>query len=79
MLYSFDGVSIEHMPVGSTYWEPRLQTVFSHIAREQRKPHEPFKGFGTTGRRQGLGEYMDEEMYMDEGGYEEMIDGGFPY
>ncbi|UCC97484.1 MAG: hypothetical protein JSW66_16780 [Phycisphaerales bacterium] len=82
MLYSYDGISIEHMPVGSTYWEPTLQSVFSHIARKQREPHEPFKGFGTTSRRQGMGEgmdeyydeYMGEEMYM-----EEMMGGAMPY
>ena len=69
MLYSYDGVSIEHMPVGATYWEPQLQTVFSHIARKQREPHEPFKAFGTTGRQQRMGdEYMGEEMYMEDMG-----------
>lgn len=76
MLYSFDGIAIEHMPAGATYWEPHVQAVFSRIGRLQREPHEPFKAFGTTGRRQRMGgeydqtgeydEYMMEEMYMDD-------------
>lgn len=70
MLYSYDGASIEHMPVGSTYWEPKLQTIFTHIARKQREPHEEFKAFGTTSRRQGMGDGMEE--YYDMGG-EEML------
>jgi hypothetical protein len=76
MLYSFDGNNIKHMPVGSTYWESKLQTAFSHIARVQREPQKPFRSFGTTGRRQRPGgemmdeyydEYMMEEMYNMEG------------
>jgi hypothetical protein len=65
MLYSYDGISIEHMPIGSTYWEPQLQSVFSHIARKQREPREPFKAFGTSSRQQRMGDGMDE--YYDMG------------
>lgn len=78
MLYSYDGISIEHMPIGATYWQPQLQAVFSHIARKQREPREPFKAFGTSGRRQrmgGMDEYYDmgQEMLM-----EDMMMGGRP-
>ncbi len=73
MLYSYDGVGIEHMPIGSTYWEPKLQSAFSHIARKQREPREPFKAFGTSSRQQRMGgmeEYYDmgmgDGMYMDD-------------
>lgn len=72
MLYSYDGINIEHMPVGVTYRPPELATVHSHIARLQKEPQEDFKSFGTSGRRQGRGDYgdmMDEygdEYYMDE-------------
>ena len=73
MLYSYDGINIEHMPVGVTYRPLELAAVHSHIARLQREPQEPFQAFGTTGRRQRRGEYgdmMDEyygdEYYMDE-------------
>ena len=73
MLYSYDGASIEHMPVGATYWEPQLQSAYSHIARKQREPREPFKAFGTTGRQQRMGDGMGD--YYDMGG---MGDGMYP-
>jgi hypothetical protein len=81
MLYSYDGINIEHMPIGVTYRPPELAAVHSHIARLQKTPQEDFKSFGQGGRRQGVGEYgdmmMDEyygdeyygdEMYMDQMG-----------
>jgi hypothetical protein len=68
MLYSYDGLAIEHMAIGSTYWQPQLQVAFSHIARKQREPQEPFKAFGTSGRQQmmpGMEDYMmGEDMLM---------------
>lgn len=76
MLYSFDGTNINHMPVGSTYWESKLQSAFSHIARVQREPQKPFRAFGTAGRKQRPGgdQMMDE--YYDEYNMEGMMDGG---
>jgi hypothetical protein len=75
MLYSLDGINIEHMPVGTTYWSEEMQTVFNYIAKLEREPHEEFKAFGSgrrRGARQGLGgyddmggAYDDMEMYMD--------------
>jgi hypothetical protein len=72
MLYSFDGVGIEHMPVSTTYWAADLQTVFSDIGRLEREPQEAFRPFGQGGRRrrpggleyEGMEEY-DVEMYED--------------
>ena len=74
MLYSFDGITIEHMPVGITYRPTELATVHSHIARLQREPQEEFKAFGSSDRRQRMGgyggdmmdEYYGDEYYMDE-------------
>ena len=60
MLYSFDGINIEHMPVGTTYWSKDMQLVFNHIAKLEREPQEPLKPFGSgrrSGSRQGLGDY----------------------
>ncbi len=81
MLYSFDGINIEHMPVGTTYWPKEMQTMFNYIAKLEREPHEPFKDFGTgrrRGLRPGLGEYDDMGLYGDEYMYERMggMDGG---
>jgi hypothetical protein len=72
MLYSFDGITIEHMPASATYWEPDVQAVFSHIGRLQREPQQPFKTFGTTGRRQRMGGEYDQTGEYDESMMEEM-------
>jgi len=76
MLYSFDGINIEHMPVGTTYWSKDMQGTFSYIARLSRETQEPFKAFGSGKRRGGLpgqgGEYDDMGMY-DEMMYEQQM------
>ena len=75
MLYSFDGINIEHMPVGTTYWSKDMQTVFNYIAKLEREPQEPFKNFGTGrrgGARPGQGEYDDMGLY-DEMMYEQQM------
>ena len=76
MLYSYDGANIEHMPVGTTYWPKEMQTMFSHIAKLEREPQEPFKAFGATRRRglrpggdEGMGLYDEMGLY-DMGGYD---------
>jgi hypothetical protein len=74
MLYSFDGINIEHMPIERTNWPSERQTAFSIVARLEREPLEPFKGFGSggSGRRQGgMYEGMGEEMMYEES-YEDM-------
>ena len=71
MLYSFDGINIEHMPVGTAYWPKDTQYVFNYIAKLEREPQEPFKAFGTGGRRRGR---PGQGEYEDMGGYDEMYD-----
>lgn len=76
MLYSFDGINIEHMPVGTTYWSKDMQTMFNYIAKLERETQEPFKDFSATRRRgsrsgQG-GAYEGMEMY-DEMMYEQQM------
>ena len=72
MLYSFDGVNIEHMPVGMTYRPTELAKVYGLIARLEREPQEEFKAFGSTDRRQRMGgygemdEYYGDEYYMED-------------
>ena len=66
MLYSYDGINIEHMPVGTTYWTKDMQSVFNHISKLEREPHEEFKAFGSSRRGgvlPGQGEYYDMGMY----------------
>ncbi len=71
MLYSFDGINIEHMPVGTAYWSKNMQSVFNYIAKLEREPQEPFKDFGSGGRRRGR---PGQGEYDDMGGYDEMYD-----
>jgi len=73
MLYSFDGINIDHMPVGTTYWSKDMQSTFSYISRLSREKQEPFKGFGSDRRRGGL---PGQGEYDDMGMYEEMYDMG---
>jgi len=74
MLYSFDGINIEHMPVGTTYWSKEMQTAFNYIAKLEREPNEEFKAFGSGRRRGGL---PGSGGYDNMGGaYDEMYDMG---
>jgi hypothetical protein len=74
MLYSFDGLTIEHMPVNSTYWTVDLKTMFSHIENLQEEKQEPFKAFGTAGRRRGPRGGYEYEGIEDYGAmYEDMM------
>ena len=70
MLYSFDGTSIEHMPVRTAYWATDLQKWYSEIVRMQREKPEPLKSWGTGGsrRRTRDSEYQDygDDYYMEE-------------
>lgn len=73
MLYSFDGINIEHMPVGTTYWSKDMQNMFNHISKLEREPHEEFKDFGTSRRRSGPGQGMYDDMmgpYGEPGAYD---------
>jgi len=73
MLYSFDGINIEHMPVGTAYWSKDMQSTFSYIAKLAREPQEPFKAFGGSGGRRRSGR-SGQGAYDDMGGYDEMYD-----
>jgi len=78
MLYSFDGIDIEHMPVGTTFWSKDMQSTFNYIAKLEREPQEPFKDFGSGRRRGGLpgqGEYDDMGVYDDMMYEQQMMEG----
>ena len=68
MLFSFDSVNIDRMPINSRYWSADLQAVFSDIGRSQRQTKEPLKPFGTTGRGRRPG--LDLDGYE---GYDDMM------
>ncbi len=78
MLYSFNGVDIEHMPIRTSYWTKDLQSIFGELVVLAREKPEPFKDFGSAGRRRASresdvydeygDEYYMEEMMMEGGG-----------
>ena len=53
MLYSFDGMNIEHAPINVKYWAADLRTVYGEIQNLQKEPPEVFRpwGAGETGVR----------------------------
>ena len=70
MLYSFDGVNMERMPVKARYWARDLQDAFGQIQRLQRQTKEPLRPWesSVSGRMQpGRG----RDYYGEYRGYEE--------
>jgi hypothetical protein len=47
MLYSSDGVSIEHIPVSTRYWDEELRIKLNEITRSQKEPKEPLRVWDT--------------------------------
>lgn len=47
MLYSFDGSSIEHIPINPMYWEEELKIKLNEIKELQKRPREPLRGWDT--------------------------------
>jgi hypothetical protein len=43
MLYSLDGVAIEHIPVSTRYWDEELRIKLNEITRSQKEPKEPLR------------------------------------
>ncbi|MHC4518588.1 MAG: hypothetical protein ACYTAS_08375 [Planctomycetota bacterium] len=62
MLYTADGVNIEHMPVNTRNWPRNLLEAYQDIAAKKRRDPEPFRDFskgGMRGRRGPGGGGMD--------------------
>jgi hypothetical protein len=47
MLYTFDGSSIEHMPVSARYWDEELRIKLNEIRQSQEEPKETLRGWDT--------------------------------
>jgi hypothetical protein len=43
MLYTYDGMDIEHMPVKASNWPAQLVAAFYDIQKAQREPPQPFR------------------------------------
>lgn len=46
MLYSYDGINIEHMPIKYQNWSNELQNVFVEIQQAEKKEKKPFREWG---------------------------------
>jgi len=47
MLYTFDGMSIERMPIRTRYWSKELKITFDKIGKSQKQPPQPFRDWGS--------------------------------
>jgi len=79
MLYSYDGATVERMPIESRNWSRELQTAFYEIKTAQRESPEPLRAWdssvgGGKRRRMGAG-YEGMEDYGDYMMMEEMMMG----
>jgi hypothetical protein len=55
MLYSFDGTSIERMPISEGNWPEELKLAFNDIRSLQRETKEPLRDWGSgTSRRRAI-------------------------
>ncbi|UCD52750.1 MAG: hypothetical protein JSW27_08950 [Phycisphaerales bacterium] len=55
MLYTADGVNIEHMPVSTKNWPKNLLSTYQEIMISKRKEQEAFRDFDAGGSRRGGG------------------------
>ena len=53
MLYSYDGINIEHMPVNSKYWPQNMLRANTHVSRQlkEKEEKEPLREFSSTNSR----------------------------
>ncbi|MCP4639243.1 MAG: hypothetical protein GY851_02350 [bacterium] len=51
MLYTADGVNIEHMPVSTRNWPKNLLSTYQEILISKRREPEPFRDFKAGGSR----------------------------
>lgn len=59
MLYTSDGVSIEHMPAGNTNWPQDLVNAYQTVQSDKRREPKPFRAFtkSAAGGRGGMDPY----------------------
>ena len=70
MLYSYDGATIEHLPIGGTYWPAELQVARASILKLQQNPIEPLRAWDSkvgrgAGSRGGTPGVLDMELYEE--------------
>jgi len=75
MLYTFDGMNIERMPIRTRYWAKELLIMFNEIRKSEKEPREPFRDWGSkvTEGAPVISEPEYEEEYYEEY-YREYLD-----
>jgi len=68
MLYTFDGMSIERMPIRTRYWSKELKITFDKIGKSQKQPQQPFRDWGSkiTGSAPAISQPEYGEEYYEE-------------
>ena len=69
MLYSFDGATIEHIPVKQRYWAGEVQAKFGKIKELEKRPKKPLRAWGS--RLDQRRQYAPAGMDFEELGREE--------
>jgi hypothetical protein len=49
MLFSFDGTSVERLPVKQMYWPEELRFKYSELKMLEKRPKEPWRAWGSAG------------------------------
>ncbi len=76
MLYTRDGLTIEHMPVSTTNWPRDLVETYQAIQTEKRKEPKAFKSFNKSNMMRGGRGGMQGDPYGGGGMYDDMYMGG---
>jgi len=66
MLYSFDGMEIEHRAIEPRNWVEKLQVKFGEIKRAEREPKEALREWGSKSDRRG----REQTPESGDGGYD---------
>lgn len=67
MLYSFDGLSIEHMPISRMFWSDEVKAQFDDITKELKQPKQPWRPKGTSAiEGAGLPLQTETEKYIEQ-------------
>ena len=64
MLYTFDGMNIEHVPTKRSYWPKELSEKYNDIQKLEQEPKQPLRPWGgkvTRRDRGAMGRRFDEE------------------
>jgi hypothetical protein len=69
MLYTFDGMNIERMPIRTRYWAKEVQIMYNEIRKSEKEQKRPLRDWGSkvtgSARATSQSEY-DDEYYKEQ-------------